>query len=123
MLRYWTGWQQVHERLAKQTEVSPTVLSADGSGAPYRRRAANFRCGRYLVDASSGFSSGCGQPLGAFREQPPEQKRRARVGHHHDGQTFMGYVTVYRLPNRLPAKSALTWPVVYLVAYKPSHNP
>ena len=31
-------------------------------------------------------------------------------------------VTVYRLPNRLPAKSALTWPVVYLVAYKPSQK-
>ena len=29
-------------------------------------------------------------------------------------------VTVYRLPIRLPAKSALTWPVVELVAYKPS---
>ena len=32
----------------------------------------------------------------------------------------LGTVTVYRLPIRLPAKSALTWPVVELVAYKPS---
>ena len=31
------------------------------------------------------------------------------------------FVTVYRLPIRLQAKSALTWPVVQLVAYKPSH--
>ena len=31
MLRYWTGWQQVHEHLAKQTEGAPTVLSAGGS--------------------------------------------------------------------------------------------
>ena len=74
MLRYWTGWQQVHERLAKKTEVSSTVLSADGSGVPYRRRDVNLRCGRYLVDARSGFRPGCGQPLGAFREQPREQK-------------------------------------------------
>ena len=91
MLRYWTGWQQVHEHLAKQTEESPTALSADGSGVPDRRRAVNFRCGRYLVDARSVFRSGCGQPLGAFRKQPREQKRRARVGHHHGGQTCVGY--------------------------------
>ena len=32
------------------------------------------------------------------------------------------FVTVYRIPIRLPAKSALTWPVVSLVAYKPSHQ-
>ena len=31
-------------------------------------------------------------------------------------------MTVYRLPIRLPAKSALTWPVVYLVTYKPSQK-
>ena len=31
-------------------------------------------------------------------------------------------VTVYRLPIRLPVKSALTWPVVQLVAYKPSQK-
>ena len=31
-------------------------------------------------------------------------------------------MTVYRLPIRLPAKSALTWPVVQLVAYKPSQK-
>ena len=31
-------------------------------------------------------------------------------------------VTVYRLPIRLPAKSALTWPVVELVAFKPSQK-
>ena len=31
-------------------------------------------------------------------------------------------MTVYRLPIRLPAKSALTWPVVELVAYKPSQK-
>ena len=91
MLRYWTGWQQVRENLAKQTEVSSTVLSVDGSGVPYRHRAVNCRCGRYLAGARSGFSSGCGQPLGAFREQPREQKRRAKVGHYHGGQTCTGY--------------------------------
>ena len=37
-MRYWTGWQQVHEHLAKQTERPPTVLSAGGSGVPYSRR-------------------------------------------------------------------------------------
>ena len=73
-LRYWTGWQQVHEHLVKQTEVSLTVLPAGGSRVTYRRRPVNFRCGRYLVDARSGFRPGCAQPLGAFREQPREQK-------------------------------------------------
>ena len=91
MLCCWTGWQQVHEHLAKQTEESPTAMSEDGSGVPYRRRPVNFRCERYLVDARSGFRSGCGQPLGAFREHPREQKRRARVERHHGGQTRMGY--------------------------------
>ena len=90
-MRYWTGWQQVHEHLAKQTERPPTVLSADGSGVPYRRRAVICRCRKYLAGARSGFRSGCGQPVGAFREQPREQKRPARVGHHHGGQTCMGY--------------------------------
>ena len=37
-------------------------------------------------------------------------------------QSFIAPVTVYRLPIRLPAKSALTWPVVELVAYKPSQK-
>ena len=91
MLRYWTGWQQVHERLAKQTEVSPTALSSDRSGVPYHRQAFNVRCEKYLVDARSDFRPGCGQPLGAFREQPRKQKRRERVGHHHDGQTSTAY--------------------------------
>ena len=57
----------------------------------YRRLAVNFRCGRCLVDARSGFRSSCGQPPGAFRERPREQKRRARVGHHHGSQTCNGY--------------------------------
>ena len=91
MQRYWTAWQQVHEHLVKQTEVSPTVLPADGSGVTYCRRAVNFRCRKYPVDARSGFRSGCGQPLGAFRERSREQKRRVRVGHHHGGQTCTGY--------------------------------
>ena len=91
MLLYWKGWQQVHENLVKQTEVSPTVLPAGGSRVTYRRRAVNFRCGRYLVDARSGFRSGCGRPLSAFRERPREQKRGARVGHHHGSQTCIGY--------------------------------
>ena len=67
------------------------MLSADGSGVPYRRRAVNFRCRRYLVDARSGFRLGGGQPLSAFRERLREQKRRARVGHHHGSQTCTGY--------------------------------
>ena len=91
MLRYWTGWQQVHDHLVKQTEVSLTVLPAGGSRVTYRRRAVNFRCGRYLVDSCSGFRSGRGQPLSAFRERPREQKRRARVGRHHGNQTCIGY--------------------------------
>ena len=91
MLRYWTGWQQVHEHLVKQTEVPPTVLPAGGSGVTYRHRPVNFRCGKNLVDARSGFRSGCGQRLGAFRERSREQKRQARVGHHHGRQTCIGY--------------------------------
>ena len=71
-LRYWTCWQQVHEHLAKQTEVSLTVLPVGGSLVTYRRRAVNFRCERYLVDARLGLRSGCGQPLSAFRERPRE---------------------------------------------------
>ena len=67
------------------------MLPAGGSGVTYRRRAVNFGCRRYLVDARSGFCSSCGQPLGAFPERPREQKRRARVGHHHCRQTCMGY--------------------------------
>ena len=57
----------------------------------YRRRAVNFRCGMYLVDTRSGFRSGCSQLLGAFRERPREQKRRAMVRHHHGDQTCMDY--------------------------------
>ena len=91
MLSYWTGWQQVHEHLVKQKEVSLTVLPAGGSRVTYRRRPVNFRCGRYLVDAHLGFHSGCGQPLSAFRERPWELKRRARVGRHHGSQTYIGY--------------------------------
>ena len=45
------------------------MLSADGSGVAYRRRTVIFRCGRYLASERSGFRSGRGQPLGAFREQ------------------------------------------------------
>ena len=91
MLRYCTGWQPVHEHLVKKTEVSLTVLPAGGLRVTYRRRAVNFRCARYLVDARSGFCSGCGQPLSEFRERPREQKTRARVGHHHGSQTCIGY--------------------------------
>ena len=80
MLRYWTGWQQVHEHLAEQTEESPTALSADASGVPYRRRAVNFRCGGYLIDARSGFRPGCGQPLGAFREQTAGEEEAGEGG-------------------------------------------
>ena len=87
LLRYCTGWQQVHEHLVKKTEVSLTVLPAGGLRVTYRRRAVNFMCARYLVDARSGFCSGCGQPLSAFRERPWEQKTRARVGRHHGSQT------------------------------------
>ena len=36
VLRYWTGWQQVHEHLVKETEVSLTVLPAGGSRVTYR---------------------------------------------------------------------------------------
>ena len=74
MLRYCTGWQPVHEHLVKKTEVSLTVLPAGGLRVTYRRRAVNFRCARYLVDARSGFCSGCCQPLSEFRERPREQK-------------------------------------------------
>ena len=91
MLRYWTGWQQVHEHLVKQTEVYPTVLPAGGSGVTYRRRAVNFRCGRFLVDARSGFRSGCGQPLSAFRERPREQEEAGEGGSLPWYQTCMGY--------------------------------
>ena len=95
MLRYWTGWQQVHAHLAKQTEGPPTVLSGRGSGVTYRRRTVICRCRKYRAGARSGFRSGCGQPVGALREQPREQpreqKRRARVGHHFGDQTCMGY--------------------------------
>ena len=91
MLHNWTGWQQVHEHLAKQTEGPPTVLSAGGSGMPHHRRTVICRCGKFQAGARSGFRAGCGKPLGAFREQPREQKRRARAGHHHGGQRFMGY--------------------------------
>ena len=91
MLRYWTGWQHVHENLAKQTEEPPAVLSAGGSGVTHRRRTVICRCQKYQAGPRSGFRSGCGQPLDAFREQPREQKRRERVRHHHGGQTCMGY--------------------------------
>ena len=74
----------------KQTEVFPTVLTTGGSGVTYRRRAVNFRRERDLVDSRSNFRSGCGQPLSTFRERPREQKRRARVGHHHGRQTCIG---------------------------------
>ena len=90
VLRYWTGWQQVHGHLVTQTEVSPTALPAGGSGVTYRRRAVNFRCRRYLVDARSGFRSG-DQPVSTFQERPQEQKRRVRAGHHHGSQTCIGY--------------------------------
>ena len=42
VLRYWTGRQQVHEHLVKQTEMSPTVLPEGGPRVTYRRRAVNF---------------------------------------------------------------------------------
>ena len=57
-------------RASRETEVSLTVLPAGGSRVTYRRRPVNIRCGRYLVDARSGFRSGCGQPLSTFRERP-----------------------------------------------------
>ena len=56
-----------------------------------RHRTVTCRRGTCKAGARSGFRSGCGQPLGAFREEPREQKRRARVGRHHGGQTCMGY--------------------------------
>ena len=93
MLRYLTGWQQVHERLAKQTEVPRTVLSSDGPGVPYRRRAVFFRFEKDLAGVRSDFRSGRGQPHDAFQEQQREQKRRVRVGHHHGG-----WSDVYGLP-------------------------
>ena len=68
MLRYWAGWQQVHEHLAKQTEVLPTVLAADGPGVSYRRRAVISRFGRNLAGARLGLRSGCGQLQGALQE-------------------------------------------------------
>ena len=67
------------------------MLSAGGSGVPHRRRIVICRRGKYQAGARSGFRSGCGQPLGAFRERSREQKRRVRVGHHHGGQTCTGY--------------------------------
>ena len=91
MLRDWTGWQQVHEHFAKQTEVPPTLLLADEPGVPYHRRAVICRCGRYLAGARSGFCSGRGQLQGVFQEQEREQKKRARLGHHHGVQTCLGY--------------------------------
>ena len=87
LLLYWTGWQQVHKRLAKQTEVPPTVLPAGGSGVPHRRRIVICRCGKCQAGARSGFRPDCGQHLGACRER----KRPARVGHHHGGPTRMCY--------------------------------
>ena len=80
----------MHEHLVEQTEVSLTVLPAGGSRVTCRRRAVNFWCGRYLVDARSGFRSGCDQPLSASQERPQELKRRATVGHH-GSQTCTGY--------------------------------
>ena len=87
------------------------MLSADGSGVPYRRRAVNFRCGRYLAHARSSFCFGCGQPLVAFRERPGEQERQARVGHHQVVRRVWGTgvtaVTVY-LAHVLVVLSRLT---------------
>ena len=60
VLRYLSDWQQVPEHLAKQTEVRPTVLVADGPGIPYRRLPVICRCGRYLAGARLGFRYGCG---------------------------------------------------------------
>ena len=36
VLRYWTGWPQVHEYLVKQTEMSFTLLPAGGARVTYR---------------------------------------------------------------------------------------
>ena len=36
VLRLLTGWQQVHEHLVKQTELSLTLLPAGGSRVTYR---------------------------------------------------------------------------------------
>lgn len=40
------------------------------------------RC-KCQAGARSSFRPGCGQHLGAFREQPRDQQRLARAGHHH----------------------------------------
>ena len=56
------------------------MLSAGGSGVPHRRRIVICLCGKCQAGARSGFRPGCGQPLGACRDQPREQKRRAKVG-------------------------------------------
>ena len=64
------------------------MLSADGSGVLYRLQVVIGRCGRYQAGVHSGFRWGGGQSQCLFREQ---QKRRARVGHHHGVQTCMRY--------------------------------
>ena len=86
-LRCWVDGQQVHEHLAKQAEVLSTVLAADGSGEPCRRRPVICRCERYLAGARSGCRSGCGRLQDAFQEQERRPKRRARAGHVLGGQT------------------------------------
>ena len=63
--RLVTGTQASCEK----TEVLPSVLSADGPGVPYSRRAVICRCGRYLAGARSGVRSGCGQLPPAFQKQ------------------------------------------------------
>ena len=52
------------------------MLSAGGSGVPHRRQTVICRCGKYQAGAHWALHSGCGQPLGAFREKQREQKRR-----------------------------------------------
>ena len=51
-------------------------MSAGGSGVPHRRQTVICRCGKYQAGAHWALHSGCGQPLGAFREKQREQKRR-----------------------------------------------
>ena len=58
----------------KQEDVSPTVLSADGPGVPYRRRAVGCLSERYLAGVRWALRSGCGQPLYPFRSNRTDRR-------------------------------------------------
>ena len=74
---------------AKPRGVSPTVLSTDRPGVPYRRRAVNCRYGMCQAGARSDFRPGYERLQSAFQEQERGQKRRARMGYHHGDPTRM----------------------------------